>query len=222
MAIAGSDEWVTTCLELSCSVSQKLLICHFLLYHSMVSRLFAFCGTVHPLLIPRFCMPSRRANAGLLLCGLAFTTSVEEHLRKICSVCILVNGKVSRFDTGRRLPSRGVSCSLWFSFMSMPMKLLGHCCSCPVVFYTYCPNRNLTATIIMIRAACVSPVSLWPLRLQFFPAIFSCSFAWPLNALHLEFVWFALNIWHGSSVSFHFCFFTQAASKKNSLPLSNR
>ena len=97
---------------------------------------------------------------GLLLCGLAFTTSVEEHLRRICSVCILVNGKVSRFDTGRRLPSRDVSCSLWFSFMSMPMKLLGHCCSCPVVFmqntkyfYTYCPNRNLTATIIMIRAA---------------------------------------------------------------------
>ena len=49
---------------------------------------------------------------GLLLCGLAFTTSVEEHLRRICSVCILVNGKVSRFDTGRRLPSRDVSCSL--------------------------------------------------------------------------------------------------------------
>ena len=75
---------------------------------------------------------------------------------------------------------------------------------------------------ILSRSYSVSPVSLWPLRLQFFSAIFSCSFAWPLNALHLEFVWFALNIWHGSSVSFHFCFFTQAASKKKQLAFSNR
>lgn len=101
----------------------------------------------------------------------------------------------------------------------MPIQLLGHCCSCPVVFmqntkyfYTYCPNRNLTATMIMIRAACLTCFTVTPP-----PPIFLC---------HLFLLFClaskcpALNIWHGSSVSFHFCFFTQAASKKNSLPLA--